>query len=73
MDWDQSGNMLFMTKQNRIEECIFKQLHIMRTRPAEFVLRVPIPQHQPAPTERETLMMGNSPPAFFPGHTYPSE
>ncbi|CAI5707472.1 unnamed protein product [Peronospora effusa] len=45
--WDQSGNMMSRTKYNRIEDCTLEHLHILRTGPAEFVMRVPIPPVQP--------------------------
>ena len=46
---DQGSHMLPRTKHNRIVNCTLDQLHILRTGPAEFVLRVPVPQSQRVP------------------------
>ena len=43
---DQGSYMLARTEYNRIKDCTLKQLHVSRTGPAEFVLRIPVPQGQ---------------------------
>ena len=47
--------MLFTTKYDRIADCTLHQLHILRTGPAEFVLRILVPQGQLGPNSETKL------------------